>query len=464
MHNRHRQTLAALLLATASCKHQPPPPPSPPPLTISSKALPEAPLPAAPTPAVADSHARTPGTPVSAGSLRAARVLDAYAVLVPVGGDAELARRSAEAVAPADGLEDWIEVHPTSEAHIHLNLLKYFGRGVTEADETTLRQAVTAITIDVEGPGAAPGGAVHHAARAARAAAAAVHGWICDVYTSEVFTVAAFDDKRPDNFPLDVRNLAVAHEVAQDDGSVFIETFGLQRLGIPELYVAGVPRSFAEDALGIINAAAQSIADAGAVSSDGVLVVDVTKLTVGSWPEAAVAIRKRQGTGIVRFTAIWSRGDDEDPNSAPEIALTLPGPGFAQRLGAAIGDYYGGRDDQVHYAEANDQRLAAIRVQAQEALKKLAPRFAEGVPQQERLAVKAPFRTSAGGVEWMWVDVQKWQRGKLIGVLMNEPDDVPELKTGARVEVRLAELADYKHFRADGTTVGGESDAVVQGE
>jgi uncharacterized protein YegJ (DUF2314 family) len=87
------------------------------------------------------------------------------------------------------------------------------------------------------------------------------------------------------------------------------------------------------------------------------------------------------------------------------------------------------------------------------------------VPPGERLAVKAPFATDHGATEWMWVDVVGWKGDDALdGILNNDPSDVSTLVAGARVEVKLDELGDYVQTRADGTTVGGYSIAILRGE
>ncbi len=83
--------------------------------------------------------------------------------------------------------------------------------------------------------------------------------------------------------------------------------------------------------------------------------------------------------------------------------------------------------------------------------------FADGVPDMNNLAVKAPFATASGGTEWMWVSVTSWKGDTIRGVLDNDPYDVPSLKHGSKVEVNESAIFDYIYRKADGTQMGGKT-------
>ncbi len=89
-------------------------------------------------------------------------------------------------------------------------------------------------------------------------------------------------------------------------------------------------------------------------------------------------------------------------------------------------------------------------------------RWDAGLPAGSRLAVKGPFTTAAGGVEWMWVEVERWDGDRLTGALLNQPDDVPGLRKGARVAVSLGDVFDYLLRGADGRTEGGATEALLR--
>jgi uncharacterized protein YegJ (DUF2314 family) len=57
----------------------------------------------------------------------------------------------------------------------------------------------------------------------------------------------------------------------------------------------------------------------------------------------------------------------------------------------------------------------------------------------------------------MWVDVVSFKGDTFSGTLANEPDLVHTVRPGQKVKVKLADIGDYVHQKADGTTSGGYS-------
>jgi len=78
--------------------------------------------------------------------------------------------------------------------------------------------------------------------------------------------------------------------------------------------------------------------------------------------------------------------------------------------------------------------------------------------------VKAPFTTPAGGREWMWIRVSRWQGPRIHGVLDNDPVNVQDLKAGAHVDVLEDEVLDYLFYRRDGTREGNEIATLMHGK
>jgi uncharacterized protein YegJ (DUF2314 family) len=62
----------------------------------------------------------------------------------------------------------------------------------------------------------------------------------------------------------------------------------------------------------------------------------------------------------------------------------------------------------------------------------------------------------------MWVDAVSFTGTTIEGILDNDPDQVSSLKIGARVKIKMSELEDFIHTRADGTRVGGYSLEVMR--
>lgn len=418
---------------------------------------------------------RAAGAAVAAGSLRDPVIIDKYAVLLPSGGDAVVALRAAATIAEARGfaLGDALTGKPVrlvrletgtvAESGFHIGLLRHFGRGLSAADTAALANANKAVLISVSSPATDVADLLHGSAAMAHASAAAVHGWIQDRVTFETFTVAAFDAQRPDGFPLDIRDLVVYHVVAGADSTVFFQTLGMARFGLPELYLQGIPQGFVAKFTQLYNAAAQTLVERGGLARDGELEVELRSLTTGSWPAVGVEIAQAGGPGNVKFEVTWSRADDPDAPGPPRyLELTLPNGPLAEQVNAAIIGFYGYKRDEIYRAQDTDVELQEARERALAELATLAPHFARGIPELEQLLVKAPFRTDEGGIEWMWVEINAWEGDRLLGILINTPEQVAALRAGARVDVRQTELFDYLHRRADGTIAGGKTNEILQ--
>jgi len=62
----------------------------------------------------------------------------------------------------------------------------------------------------------------------------------------------------------------------------------------------------------------------------------------------------------------------------------------------------------------------------------------------------------------MWVEVVRWQGRTIRGILQNDPFEVPDLKSGARVEVKEGSLFDYILEKKDGTKEGNETGRLIE--
>jgi uncharacterized protein YegJ (DUF2314 family) len=80
--------------------------------------------------------------------------------------------------------------------------------------------------------------------------------------------------------------------------------------------------------------------------------------------------------------------------------------------------------------------------------------FRSGDKSCARFSVKAPFPTSEGSVEWMWVEIVSVLGNKIQGHVGNDPVDVPGLKLGSPVEVDKDKIQDWIYLR-NGDMVGG---------
>ena len=109
------------------------------------------------------------------------------------------------------------------------------------------------------------------------------------------------------------------------------------------------------------------------------------------------------------------------------------------------------------------KELEAASAKAREQLPELRRAFTKGLNPGEVLLLKAPFATPDGGNEWMWIEVTNWtDEASPIGTLQNKPFDIPDLQSGQEVKIKTAEVFDYIHKKADGTSEGNETGEIIR--
>jgi uncharacterized protein YegJ (DUF2314 family) len=154
--------------------------------------------------------------------------------------------------------------------------------------------------------------------------------------------------------------------------------------------------------------------------------------------------------------------DTGDPDNRL-VEITFPGPTarLQERHVALLDELLGSNEEPVVNA-SHDRALMAASRRAKKAVLKHKSRYTRAPPFGEQLMVKAPFTTSEGGREWMWVEIVRWEGSRIFGVLQNVPQDVPGLKQGARVEVEESSIFDYLLQRQDGSQEGNETGVLLK--
>jgi len=376
---------------------------------------------------------------------------------------ARLVRRSYDYLTVADGgdartLPSVTVAHPPigEFAPPDEQSLQYFGVGLSDAEKTGVQRSeqVTILSFACAAEDRYRVG--RDALALASALAGETGGLLGDENTRQLFAAASWQaraDTWTKEVPLAPAQFAV--HIYRNGQLLRLVTLGLDKLGLPDLVANDVSPNEADSMNGLINLVAQTLAEGGAVGPDGKLAVD-THAVQGSWELIA------EGTGKATITlAVATKEEGDAANRLWEIVFPgPPGSGAQERQSQLIDQLFGSKDEII-YAEHDDTLVAASR-RAKEELMALRPKFANGIPDQERLQVKAPFTTDRGGTEWMWVDVLEWKGDQIVGLLSNDPYEVSRLKAGARVEVDARSVFDYLYTRADGTQAGNETSKILQ--
>lgn len=404
------------------------------------------------------------GKPVRRGELQR-NTSALFDVLVPPGAQPEPCETAAKAAAKERGFAIESQLAPTKKTVVvERSTTEKIGwsggeryidaSAMSKADRDRFDKSTAAISISATTVGRDRKLALDTAA-VARAAAGACKGWIIDPQLMRVVPVEDLTMRVPGE-TFDARKMMVIHQVAGENDLDYLDTNGLERIGLPELLLADVPKGYARIASEVLDATAQTLANQGDLLRDGELDVDVSKLA--GWD--LEVYKQAGGNGVIRWKVRWATPDKEQ-HGAPMLELYVAGStaGEPVALLSAFEQFAGGEKDHVERLDFQPE-LDAAAVKARAALTALRPRFAKGIPTKERLSIKAPFRTDAGGNEWMWVEVYRFQGDKIEGTLANTPEQVSGLQLGARVKVKLGEVADFIHRRSDGNTGGYSFDVM----
>jgi uncharacterized protein YegJ (DUF2314 family) len=212
----------------------------------------------------------------------------------------------------------------------------------------------------------------------------------------------------------------------------------------------------------LVSLVLQTMIERPTIDRAGEIDVAIDRLRNATFHHDGVAGRKDgvAGAAVIRL-GIATRSDGDAENRLLQMVFSGPASELQIQHNKLLTRFFGA-EDSVLFAKDDDGELLAASRRAKQALAKLKPRFTPKPPQLEQLVVKAPFTTPGGGVEWMWVEVVRWEGTRIKGILENDPGQVPNLKAGALVEVDEDSLFDYLLRRRDGTTKGNETSKILE--
>jgi uncharacterized protein YegJ (DUF2314 family) len=340
--------------------------------------------------------------------------------------------------------------------------LQYRGRGLTKADEARLQNAAALTALAFDSPSLDAARSYHAAIEIAREVARRANGFVYDVATRAVYTPDSFGKLLEGWTALvpDVR-AHVTLDMYRDGELARIVSLGMEKLALPDVAVSQVSLNDSRAMGNLINLVLQTMIERGALDRTGELDVSVRSLRSAALRESLSTNWKKGATGTATVHLASAAQKDGDAENRL-LELTFPGEGALQTRQTELVARVFGADDGLTMARDDDAELLAASRRAKAALAKLKPRLTPRPPELQQLMVKAPFTTTSGGVEWMWVEVVRWEGRKIQGILENDPYEVKGLKAGARVEVDEDALFDFILRRQDGTTEGNETGKILQ--
>jgi uncharacterized protein YegJ (DUF2314 family) len=340
--------------------------------------------------------------------------------------------------------------------------LRYFARGLSDAEQQQLASAREVTSLTFAGPAGQTARIYRVALEMMATLVARTGGLLWDDETREIFGRDACQSRLEGwegNLPDLSRHFTI--HLYREGELMRLVTLGMRKFALPDVSVNQVS-SHDSRAMGtLVNLVCQTQLEQGSLREAGKLEVSIGAIRNSVARAKLGADLKRGATGKSALTLSRAAVQEGDADNA-WVELVFPGPAMAlqERHNATLSAVFGAEDSIVHVE--HDAALLDASRRAKAAVLRLKPRFAKGPPGLEQLMVKVPFKTPSGGNEWMWMEVIRWSGSSISGVLQNDPYEVPGLKAGARVVAEEDTVFAFIHRQADGGVEGNETAALLE--
>jgi uncharacterized protein YegJ (DUF2314 family) len=345
-----------------------------------------------------------------------------------------------------------------------LQALRYFGRGLDRDQAEGLQRSEVAYALEFAHPSKDLAKALAAANKLAFGVARATGGLIWDEAARVVFTPEAWQQRylgSPHAPAIEVPDFMVIHSYNEGDFARAV-TLGMAKFGLPDISVDQFAWSMNRQIGNLINAVCQAMVEGAKIEPNGDLDLDLRAIRQESLRAKLLEGIKEDADTVahIRLQPAVPQQGDADNRQLVISFDRYEGPDATSRQDALISSLFGWHDEIVRVDHSAVLLAASERARAE--LPALRSAFEKGLLPGEYIEVKAPFETSAGGREWMWVEVRTWSGSAIRGMLSNEPDDVPGLHGGQMVDVKESEVFDWLRVAPDGSKKGNSTGAILE--
>lgn len=342
--------------------------------------------------------------------------------------------------------------------------LKHFARALSPQQMSALQKSRQALIMDFTHPAARATVGLRNAYTLAEQVARQTGGLLWDEETREIFTATSWHARRLATWTGPVPQISdhiTVHTYKQGD-MIRAVSLGMGKFALPDLIVDQMTSSHGSSMVSLMNIVSQALLEGAQLGKGGQLDIDLEKIKHQGMRTELLANLLPGAQKLAKLALVQGTADDGDPaNRLAAISFErYPGPDVFARQAALLTTLFGFQDSIKSIR--HDDALQAASEQARRKLAGIEARFVRGLPPGEYIQVKAPFVTSTGGREWMWVEISKWKGNDLEGVLKNQPFHVPSLKSGQLVKIQLDEAFDYIHRFPDGRQEGNTTGLIIE--
>jgi uncharacterized protein YegJ (DUF2314 family) len=353
---------------------------------------------------------------------------------------------------------------PVKYAPPDIKSLGHFGRGLSKAQAEAVQGSKQALQLNFTHPKKHTMQGLLTAYSLAEQVARETGGLLWDEETREMFTPDKWHELRLANWHGGVPEVSKSITIHSYKTGQLVRaiTLGMAKFGLPDIVVDQYPWSSGNSMANIINLLAQALAEGAPVGLSGHIDLNINAIANKKMRERELASLKPKALSIAKLALVVGTPEDGDPaNRLAEIRFTrYPGPDTQARQDAMLAAMFG-YTDNLKIIRHNAELVAASQA-AQMKLAGLQAAFARGLRPGEYIQVKAPFVMKGGGNEWMWVEVTRWNDGKIEGLLKSDPKVVTTLRLGQMVHVRQDKVFDYIRHFPDGREEGNTTSKIIE--
>jgi len=256
--------------------------------------------------------------------------------------------------------------------------------------------------------------------------------------------------------PLD--DLVESHiqfEILDEGGAVWIHCHGMQKFGLPDIEIDGIPGEFASAGLTMMIMVAETL----------LKVCEKTRLDVESPIDIAntpflfrmeVAERDEEAHFPIGSLRILPYVSDYDPYSGDTVkhVLKMVMSRFRRQAHKGRKSEAPARSPQAQENAGLKERLLDAHNRAISELAAFKKSFQEAESSDDVHAVKIGFPVQGGKYEWMWVSLDAWSGASIVGRLENTPILRKDLSKGSKVRIREQDIFDWAISHRGGIVKG----------
>ena len=344
-----------------------------------------------------------------------------------------------------------------------LDMLQRFGRGLSRDQALALQRSERALVLRFKHPGAIAMPAYRSALELLDQLVRDTGGLLWDEETREVFTPDEWRSRRLETWSGDTPDVSkhtVIHAY-KGDKQVRAITLGMVKFGLPDVVVDDFAWSSNRAMGNLLNIWVQAMAEGATLKAAGRHDLDLRSLRHPAVRDSQLRTLKPNSSGIARLSLVKGTPEGGDPeNRLVEIRFDrYPGPDHYARQDALLGGLFGSEDGVARVKHTDELKAASEAARAK--LPALRAAFNKGLQPGEYIQLKLPFPIPTGGNEWMWVEVMSWDGDTIVGLLKNEPVNIPTLHGGQQVTVSQSKVFDYLRRDAQGGEEGNETSQIL---